>query len=555
MRNPSLPLLLFLAGLAVAPFLPILGAGLVWDDTVVWTTQLPQFQSLRDVLLPPVGLPEMPGYYYRPLVWLSYLVERALGGGPALLHATNLALHAAATCLVFLLCRAFLSGAKRPDLGAAAGAALFALHPAHAESVLLVSGRTDLLAALFLLGAALAAWAGDRRSKRGYDALAGGLFFLALLSKETALAGLALLPLAALAGDETLREHPLPLRPALATALGFATLGYLFLRSLGISDPIPFFAPTADALSQLPSALGFYLRKALFVWPQRHYHLEIPLPGWNLAVLAAAGAAWAALRRHGKSKALAQGAAWLLLPLLPALPLALKGGLAAPVAERYLYLALVGPALWVARWAADADFAALRHRIAAGVLAAAAMAFALSDFAQTRHFTEDVTLWTSELSGADEATRPFVLLNLGAAHAAKGDASSARQNYELVVASGKNPDLSIRALYNLGNLEVAEAQQLEAEGKATPARERVGAALARYQAALDADPGNPALHEGPGIALALLAAIDHRVTGVVNRPVLEQAREHLEIYLRVVPFQPGLAERVRDIDRQLSEAR
>jgi hypothetical protein len=123
------------------------------------------------------------GGQYRPLVIASFSLDWWLSGGdPMWLHAVNILWHAAASVLVWFLAAELLAPA------AALGAALlFAVHPVHVEAVSNVVGRSELMAAAFVLAALLA----HRRVKW----LAPIFFALALLSKESALVfvGLAVL--------------------------------------------------------------------------------------------------------------------------------------------------------------------------------------------------------------------------------------------------------------------------------------------------------------------------------------------------------------------------
>jgi hypothetical protein len=119
--------------------------------------------------------------YFRPLTQATFLVERAAWGvWPLPYHLTNLGLVVGATALVFLLIRRHSGD---PILATFAGT-LFAVHPYHIENVAWVSGRTDVLSAILLLGAALAydRW---RMSPRGVPVGALLLFEASLAAKET----------------------------------------------------------------------------------------------------------------------------------------------------------------------------------------------------------------------------------------------------------------------------------------------------------------------------------------------------------------------------------
>jgi len=123
--------------------------------------------------------------YFRPVVTWSLAWNYLLHGGEAAgYHATNLLIHACCALLLFLILLKF----GKPEL-AWLGAALFALHPIQTEAVVWVVGRTDLMATMFLLLAALLhARLPDRPSRRDLPAIALVLSALsaALLSKETA---------------------------------------------------------------------------------------------------------------------------------------------------------------------------------------------------------------------------------------------------------------------------------------------------------------------------------------------------------------------------------
>jgi tetratricopeptide (TPR) repeat protein len=120
--------------------------------------------------------------YWRPLVTLSYVAERAAWGlDPMPYHVTNVALHAA---VVGLLTR----WVQAEKLGAAAlaGVAWFAVHPAFAENVAWISGRTDTMAMMFSLVAILAGT--EARPTTASRAASAVALALALLSKEVAVA-------------------------------------------------------------------------------------------------------------------------------------------------------------------------------------------------------------------------------------------------------------------------------------------------------------------------------------------------------------------------------
>jgi protein O-mannosyl-transferase len=172
---------LLLLVLVVVAYVPAMRADYVWDDD--------QYVQDQDVSAPGglwriwFDLKSSPQYY--PLVYSSYWLEyRIWGDNPAGYHVVNILLHGV---VVILLWR-FL---RRLELPAAwAAAAIFALHPVHAESVAWITERKNVLSGIFYFAAALAYLrfeglspqpATDRRWAWWAAALA--LFAASLLSK------------------------------------------------------------------------------------------------------------------------------------------------------------------------------------------------------------------------------------------------------------------------------------------------------------------------------------------------------------------------------------
>ncbi len=121
--------------------------------------------------------------YYRPLVTLSYAADAAWSGlRPFGYHLTNLALHAVASVLFWLVLRRFALGRAM----SLAAALFFAVHPVLASAVAWVPGRNDLLLAVFVLAAWLCFMRDMERPSWVDRSLHLAFFALALLTKETA---------------------------------------------------------------------------------------------------------------------------------------------------------------------------------------------------------------------------------------------------------------------------------------------------------------------------------------------------------------------------------
>src|SRR5262249_51506721 len=130
---------------AVLVYLPALRNGFVRDDPLV-LQQLRAIRAWGDLVVLP---PEVPRYYYRPLIFVSYLIDRGLGGEtPFWFHLSVIAFHALNCLLVFRLAAHLFPH----DLAVAAtSAVLFAVFPTHVESVAWMAGRSDVIVCTLLL--------------------------------------------------------------------------------------------------------------------------------------------------------------------------------------------------------------------------------------------------------------------------------------------------------------------------------------------------------------------------------------------------------------------
>ena len=227
-----------------AVYWPGLGTGFLGDDFMI-LHRLRGLEHATDVLRFFRG--EF-FEYYRPLAFVSHAIDWARAGQNArAFHFTNLLIHAVNTLLVLLIGRRM---SARPLAGLLA-AALFALHASNNEAVVWISARFDLLATCF----ALAALYCLMRAQLIGQIWAAALFFLALLSKEAAVA----LPVAA-AGWFTFRLRSTTPRTVMLLLPWLAALAvYSALRDVagGVS--------AVGGASRVPKLVAFLVCLAVIV--------------------------------------------------------------------------------------------------------------------------------------------------------------------------------------------------------------------------------------------------------------------------------------------------
>ena len=375
---------------AIVLYLPTVRYGFVQDDRAIIASN-PAAHSIGAALRAfddPYWPPESGAGLYRPVTILSYAVDWTLSGGsPAWLHLMNALWHGLATLLVVLVLTRWLS-----PVAAAVAGLVFAWHPVHVEGVASLVGRAELLAAVGIFAAVLAA-------RRGWWVAAVACATLAMLSKEHGIiAGVAILL------DYWLRPHPLSPSPVgrggtssrpypvgLWIGLAVVTLGFLAawfaIGRAGASDVAAVFLGRGSA-GRLAVALPAIARAAgLLIWPATlsvDYGPQVIPARTSLSLAALFGAALViavpmlVLWCRRRAPAVAFTLALAALSYLPTSNLLFPSGVV--LAERNLYLAALFAAVLAtmafefmqSRWGARPALAAM----GIVVLAAGARSFA-----------------------------------------------------------------------------------------------------------------------------------------------------------------------------------
>ena len=204
------------------------------------------------------------GTFYRPALTLSFIADARRSGkefSAAIFHKTNLLLHSANAVLAFAL---FAALGYAPEL-AAFGALVFSLHPAISGVVGWIPGRND---SILFFAAAMSLLLLTAAIKRRNPVLFVGhlfFFFLALITKETAVGLPALFPAwAFLAGWRR------PAKAALLPAAGWliCLIFYAVLRSSAVNAgfQLPDPAELLSRMSAYSSVLFFPLKIPVYAW-------------------------------------------------------------------------------------------------------------------------------------------------------------------------------------------------------------------------------------------------------------------------------------------------
>ncbi len=346
--------------------------------------------------------PNVRGDYYRPMFLLWFRLNHAVFGvKPEGWHLTTILCHVAATALVLVLVRRLT---LRPWIAFSA-ATLFALHPVHIESVAWVSGVTDPLLTILLIGSFLAYLRFREGNRWGWMGLALSLYILGLLEKETAV---ILGPLVFLYAWFYAEERSWILRfaSALKPSLPFFALTGLYLPVRahvlhGLSHPVMPITWGSMLLTE-PSVIWLYCRHLLFPTGISGLYglpyIENPaFPAFLVPTALLLGLivalAWG-IRLLEDARLALFACCWIALPIIPVLWLRTfsEGDIAH---DRYLYFPSVGFVLLVSLALAKISnyWRANRKTVQVASLAALALAYGIGTITQQTYWASDLMLY------------------------------------------------------------------------------------------------------------------------------------------------------------------
>ena len=475
-----------------------------WDD-LVWVGRNPAFNPPTVQSIGAFWDPRHPFEdLYVPVTFTAWGIVAAAARldtpdangvqlNPAIFHVANLLLHVLSGIVAYLLLWRLL----RHRWAACAGALLFALHPVQVEAVAWISGLKDVLAGLLSLLACLGFLAAVDRGESESDAeqstepamgwgayaCATLAFCLAMLAKPSAMmtpaVAAVLLAFASIAWKRPrlLRRMAL-LVPWVALAVPVAVIAR-FSQPASIVVPVaPRWRPWIAA-----DSIAFYLGKLFFPWPLGLDYGRSPqfviqsgqiLWTWLVPVVVLC-LAWALRKRI---PALLAGFAVLVVAPLPVLGLTrFDFQFYSTVADHYLYMAMLGPAL-----VAAALLARCWNGIAVSIAAALLIVLGVITSHQATYWKDNFTLLHHVL-----AVNPHdygAHRELGMALAARHEDAAAEEQYRLALEARPG---RAEVLYNWANLLLRQG--------------RFDQAISLYRQAEDEWADHPLLHNNLGVAL------------------------------------------------------
>jgi len=432
---------------------------------------------------------------WHPLTWLSHMLDCQIYGlRPGGHHLTNVLLHTATVIALFLVLRQMTGSLWR----SAFVAAVFAVHPLRAESVAWVAERKDVLSGLFFM---LTVGAYVRYARRPWSPLRYGLVLLlfacGLMSKPM----LVSLPLVLLlldywplqrkvsAGRLMLEKLPLLILSGVSCVITLLAQREAIFQSVGSFS-------LANRPGNALVSVAVYLGQ--MIWPQglaAFYPYPLAgLPGWEVVLAGAllAGLTAFAWWQRRKQPWLLIGWLWYVIMLLPVLGIVQAGGQSH--ADRYTYLPQIGICLAATWWVAECGQKRRFGRVAFGCLMVVTLAILMAvSWKQTAYWRDSETLWIHALHCTTD--NDVANNSLGLALSEKGEANEAIARFQqaLQINPGYAP-----AHGSLGDILLQMG--------------RVDDAISHYQSALQIEPNDPVVIENFGIALFQKGSVDEAIT-------------------------------------------
>jgi len=280
-KTANMLFVLILAAISITVYANTFKNGFVLDDFSVYTKNTIVTKGI--LAIPEIlSTPYRRGFYvisndlYRPLSLVMFAIENQLfNGDPYASHVINVFLFAACVVLLFLFLDALSE--KKNTIVAFIAALLFAVHPIHTEVVANIKSRDELLCFFFAFISLNVFIKYIDSGKIKQLAIAGFCYFLSLLSKETAISFLAIIPIVFFFyRNENKKRSIYIIASVIITAVAFLAIRFFVLNAYHANKVFEM-TFMDNALSKPPSVASG-LATAIYIMGEYIKLLIVPYP-------------------------------------------------------------------------------------------------------------------------------------------------------------------------------------------------------------------------------------------------------------------------------------
>ncbi|MDB4349740.1 tetratricopeptide repeat protein [Omnitrophica bacterium] len=489
--------LIILLGLAV--YANSLDGEFLWDDLhlIEENVHIKDWSNISDIFTKDTrGVSGGRTFYHRPIQMLTYMVDHFLWGlNVNGYHLTNILLHImAALCLYWLINILYSDRAL-----SLITSALFVVHPVHTEAVAYISGRTDPLAAFFILLCIISYMKHLASKGAGAYSIMLLSYALALLSRESSLVLPLLLFLCyysffgintSILATEKRVAHK-QLLPILAI-----TFIYIFLRFTVLSSLLPDTSTNATLFKRTPgffAAIIDYIR-ILFLPVDLHMEYGNKLfsiidPKVILGVSISSLLLVYAFKKKSSDSLVSFSICWFFMALLPVSNIYPVG---AYMAEHWLYLPSIGFFLILAKSLLRLYRTERFKIVAVGLLIVLLTFYSYLTVKQNSYWREPITFYKRTLRYAPKSWKTYN--NLGMVYSSMDNNRDAVRMFEKAIEV--NPK-NVEAYYSLGHIYYNT--------------DRMQEAISQFKKAIEIDPEHVRAYNSLGVVHASINAREEAI--------------------------------------------
>ncbi|OGL44681.1 MAG: hypothetical protein A2161_16170 [Candidatus Schekmanbacteria bacterium RBG_13_48_7] len=461
-NNYQIPIYIFaVVILTAAVYSNTIHAGFVYDDYfyIVNNPLLQSTSMLKELLTSEYARGYRETAVYRPVANLTYFLNIFIGGmKPHEFHVFNVLLHVIVTVMVFII--AYLLFSSRT--AAFIAALCFGLHPVHTESVAWIVGRTELLAALFVLLAFFFYVRQEPAFKISKMIFSLVFYLMALFSKENAV----ILPLIIIAYDYIVKRikisvlfkqffkyyFPYFIMVLVWILVRWVIIGYIVpsggFRSAGNMNIIERFVT-------IIRVLGYYVFLQLFPFNlcvDYDFRIESSLLSGSFLIscfILLCCVLYIILYRKKNPEPVFL-MLWFFIALVPVSNVIPIGEI---VAERFLYLPSVGFHVLLGVLSArliSSRKSTVKRIVASFLIAGLFSGYFYLTFSRNKVWFDSKSLWLNVLKNSPEKTRTQV--GIGSVYMEEGDLDKAEKHFQRAIKLNNNVLGVARAWLNCGQI-------------------------------------------------------------------------------------------------------